>query len=152
MLELGRAWDEQIEASMSIEPEIPPAVEALIGHRVRTIEELETLLLLARERRFWDALAVANALKLSEGMAVAALQGLVQAQLVAQVGDASPLPYVFAPLNHSLREATDQLIRYYSENRFELVMLISARAIERLRTGVLQRFADSFQAGTKRHE
>ena len=137
---------------MCIEPEIPSAVDALIGHRVRTIEELETLLLLARERRFWDSLAVASALKLSEGLAVAALEGLVQAQLIAQIGSGSPLGYVFAPLNRSLKEATDQLIQYYSENRFELVMLISSRAIERLRTGVLQRFADSFQAGTKKHE
>jgi hypothetical protein len=123
---------------------LPPNVDALLRQEVRSVEELEVLVYLYKERRSRGSLEIAAALKLPEAGTVTALQALVLAKIVVQTGESSPLQYVFAPQG-DLGPAVEGLVRAYDENRVELIMLISERAMERLRTGVLRMFADSFR-------
>jgi hypothetical protein len=132
-----------------VDEALRPEVDALLGNQVRSIEELEIVVHLSKERRSRGALEIGSALKLPEGATVTALQGLVLAKAVVQTGESSPLQYVIAE-DPELRAALDGLVRAYDENRFELIMLVSERAIQRLRTGVLKMFSDSFEIKRRR--
>jgi hypothetical protein len=44
------------------------------------------------------------------------------------------------------------LLEVYESNRIELMMLLSANAIERMRTGALRAFADAFVIGRNRKD
>lgn len=128
--------------------DLPPDADALLGRQVRSLEELEVVVYLHNAGRSCHAQEIAVALRLPEAATVTALQGLVLNRLVVQTGSSSPLLYVLAA-EDELRAAVAGLARAYEANRVEVIVLVSERAIQRLRSGVLKMFSDSFRITRK---
>jgi hypothetical protein len=109
-------------------------------------EELETLLLVAREpARDWTATEVATLLNVPVESIASALESLLSAGILDRVQHRHPPAYRYAPRTDSLREEVLELQRAYSEERLTVMQMMSANALERVRTAALRRFADAFR-------
>lgn len=132
---------------MSAGERIPTAVTELLRDRVETYEQLEVLLALhATPHRPWHADALAEALRTSAELVAAALAGLVAGGLVATSGTGLRTEYRYAPDPERPDDAAavDALATAYATQRLELVKLMSANAIERVRAAAARTFADAF--------
>lgn len=113
---------------------------------VSSYEELEVLLLLAREARDWSAAQLAEALRAPADAIEAAAKSLVD---VGGLVDASAVAgerrFVFAPRSEQLRGLVAELALAYLERRLTIVQMMSANAVERVRGAAIRRFADSFR-------
>lgn len=134
---------------MSSEFTLPSAVDELVGNVIRSIEELEIMLLLTKSRRACTVQELARELGLSEAVALTALQGLVQAELVVRFVESSSREYVFDLRQPGVRPVIDQLAAVYESSRIEIIGLLSERAILRLRSGVHRMFSTTFPASTR---
>ena len=121
---------------------VSPLLEELLATSLRSVEEIDLLLCLHRQGEASTALELAGVVRLREASAVAALQNLVLSRLVVQEGDSSPLRYVFAPARAELRDAVDELARVYEDCRLDILLLISSKALERVRSGARRAFSD----------
>jgi hypothetical protein len=124
--------------------EIPEEIRSLLRDRIPSHEQLEVLLLMHSDpARQWAIEEFSDNLRISVILAEEAVQHLAAAGLVElfrQPGKAlrarGPLP-AYAGL-------VDRLAQVYRDARLEVVMLMSANAIERMRTGAVRAFADAF--------
>jgi hypothetical protein len=126
--------------------DLPEDVRAMLHERIESYEQLEILLLLRRERyEEWTVTGLAARLHVREELIGLALEGLRTAGLVAITG-AAPAPRFayYRPVSSDLDAAASRLDREYAERPIRIIQLMSANAIERLRTAALHTFADSF--------
>jgi hypothetical protein len=124
--------------------ELPEDVRALLHEHIESYEQLETLLLLRRERHEqWSAEGVAARLHVRAELVATALAGLAAGGLAAATGTA-PARFAYRPASSGLDAAVDRLERAYAERPILIIQLMSANAIERLRTAALHTFADAF--------
>jgi hypothetical protein len=129
--------------------DIPHAVRAWLYEHVRTYDELETLLLLHRQRdRDWSAAALAEALKIAPAVAAEALAEFARRGLAAP--GAAPDAFRYRPATPELELLVDHLARAYADDRLTVIELMTANAIERMRTGAMRVFADAFVVGRKK--
>jgi hypothetical protein len=113
---------------------------------VPSYEELEVLLLLAREARQWSAAELSEALSARDDVIAAAAASLVQTGgLVDIVTVGGQRRFVFAPKSAELAARVVELERAYVERRLAVVQMMSANAVERMRGAAIRRFADSFR-------
>lgn len=127
------------------EPEIPEDVRALLRTCVGSYEELEVLLLLAREPGDpVTAPAVADRVRAPVPVVVAALGTLVDAGLVEADPDGATFRY--RP-RADLGAAVAQLVEEARENPVAIIRVMSANAIERIRMSAVNMFADAFVLG-----
>jgi hypothetical protein len=113
---------------------------------VSSYEELEVLLLLAREARQWSAAELAAALSAREDVIEAAAESLVDVGcLVDAVTAVGQRRFIFAPNSLELGARVAELDRAYVERRLAIVQMMSANAVERMRGAAIRRFADSFR-------
>jgi membrane-bound ClpP family serine protease len=134
------------------QPLISDEVRALLVAHVRSHEQLETLLLLHRKRdQEWTVMSVSEALNISASAAAEALSELASGDLV-ELLHAESVPPRYRAAKTSLGPAVEHLAQAYSENRIELMKVLSANAIERVRTGALRAFADALVIGRKRND
>ena len=130
---------------MTDEAALPSDVRALVQDRVHSIEQLEALQLLSREReRAFLAPEVATALRLPLDAARSALEELVHAGFV-RASVETPLTFQYAPRDEALAARVDQLVAAYATHRVELLVLISKSAMNRVRTGALRTFSEAFR-------
>lgn len=124
--------------------DLPADVRALLHEHIESYEQLETLLLLRRERHGqWTARAVAERLRVQEELIDTGLAGLEASGLVQPDG-AAPPRVAYRPASPRLETAVDRLEREYAQRPILIIQLMSANAIERLRTAALHTFADAF--------
>ena len=125
--------------------DLPEDVRALLREHIETYEQLEVLLLLRRARHEkWTVAGLAARLQVRDELIDSALEGLRTAGLVA-VTAAAPAPhFAYLPATSSLDAAAGRLDRDYAERPIRIIQLMSANAIERVRTSALQTFADAF--------
>jgi hypothetical protein len=117
----------------------------LLREHVETYEQLEVLLLLHRDRnRTWNADAAGTALSLSPEAAADALDHLYGRGLLAMAPSGSARLFRYALTRGHTDEAVARLAREYGENRLEIIKLMSAYAIERVRTAAIRAFAVAF--------
>lgn len=137
---------------MTEESAIPARVRELLRSSIRSIEELELLLVLRRPvTRSWSAEQLGQELRLPEPMVVTALQALVLSKLAIQVGERSPLQYRYRVQEPEAEQIVGELMDAYTQHRLEVLMQISSNAIERVREGALRTFSDAFRwPGRKR--
>lgn len=122
----------------------------LLREHVETYEQLEALLLLQRDpKRTWSADAAGAALKISPEAAADALDHLSGRGLLAIAPSGSGRLFRYAPTRAHTDEAVERLAREYDQNRLEIIKLMSAYAIERLRTAAIRAFAGAFVLGRK---
>lgn len=131
----------------AILPEDPsPNLREFLREFVSSYEELEVLLLLAREARPWSAAELAEALSARDDVIAAAADSLVETgRLVETVTVGGQRRFAFAPQSAELRGRVIELDRAYAERRLAIVQIMSANAVERMRGAAIRRFADSFR-------
>lgn len=134
---------------MSGADELPPDVRALLHEHIESYEQLETLLLLRRERHEeWTGQRLAERLRVQAELIDTALAGLEASGLVQRAGTA-PARYAYRPASSGLDAAVGRLEQEYAERPILIIQLMSANAIERLRTAALHTFADAFVLNKK---
>ena len=134
---------------MSDPSDLPPDVRALLHEHIESYEQLETLLLLRRERHEqWTIEGLAARLRVRAELVETALASLKASGLVEATG-AAPARFAYRPSDSELDAVVGQLQREYSERPILIIQLMSANAIERLRTAALHTFADAFVLNKK---
>jgi hypothetical protein len=124
--------------------DLPDDVRALLHEHVESYEQLETLLLLRRERyEEWTIEGMAARLHVRAELIETALAGLKLSDLVEATGVA-PARFAYRPRSAALDAAAGRLEREYAERPILVIQLMSANSIERLRTAALHTFADAF--------
>jgi len=125
--------------------DLPTDVRALLHEHIETYEQLEILLLLRRERyEEWTLAALAARLHVGEELVGSALERLKSGGLVVMTA-AIPAPrFAYRPATPGLDATAGRLDREYAERPVRIIQLMSANAIERVRTAALHTFADSF--------
>jgi hypothetical protein len=123
--------------------DLPEAVRALLHDQLKSFEELEVLLLVrARPLERWTVESASSAVHLDPALVAQALAGLEASGLVARVvADAT---YQYRPLTPVLAAAVEGLAKAYREQHAAVMSQMSINAIERIRSGPLRVFADSF--------
>jgi len=131
--------------------DLPEDVCGLLREHIETYEQLEVLLLLRRERdEKWTVAALAARLQVRDELIASALEGLETAGLAVVTGEASATFFTYRPATPGLDAAAGRLDREYAERPIRIIQLMSANAIERVRTSALQTFADAFVLKKKR--
>jgi hypothetical protein len=124
--------------------ELPEDVRALLHEHIESYEHLETLLLLRRERyEQWTTEGLAARLRVRPELNEAALASLKASGLV-EATDAAPTRFAYRPASSGIDAAVGRLAHEYAERPILIIQLMSANAIERLRTAALHTFADAF--------
>jgi hypothetical protein len=113
---------------------------------VASYEELETLLLLARNAgREWTEGEVALALNATAESIGEALKCLREAGMLGVVQRSGNLLYCYSAGSDPNHERVVELQRAYDERRLNVVQMMSANALERVRGAAMQRLADAFR-------
>lgn len=124
---------------MSGEP-ISTEVKAFIARQIRSIMELECLLLLHKDAaRDWTASELCKELRVDEKWATQELADLAKRGL-AVPAEAAPTRFRYAPANATLKEVVDSLAAHYAERRVSIIELIYLKPSD-----PLQNFADAFR-------
>lgn len=119
-------------------------VQTLLRNQIESYEELELLIYLYRHPDEDHSIgSLMERLHLSGPAIHSALAALVSADLVVKASSEFPY-YRFAPRTPALHRSVADLANAYSERLIEIVKLMSANAIERVRTKALRTFADAF--------
>lgn len=130
---------------MSATDELPEDVRTLLHEHIESYEQLEVLLLLRRERyEAWTVAGLAARLHIREELVGSALDGLKAGGLVAATVAAPAPRFAYRPASSGLDAAAGRLDREYAERPIRIIQLMSANAIERVRTAALHTFADAF--------
>jgi hypothetical protein len=119
--------------------ELGERLRLFLRDNVSSYEALETLFLLARNAgRAWSAAEVAAELNVtleSIGEALAQLVGV--GGLVEVTRPSTSLLYRYAPSDDSRAQQVTQLLRAYDERRLSVVRMMSANALERVRSAAI---------------
>ena len=119
--------------------QIPENVQALLRDYVGSLEELLALLFLYKgSGRGWTVQETAEAVGVPVDEARQALANLRAGGLI--VGGEN----VFEYRSEASTATVELLARAYEENQVGVMMLLTANAVERIRTGALRAFADAF--------
>ncbi len=122
-------------------------VRLLLCMHVHTYEQLEALLLLhGAPGSDWTEEAVARQLGIPGESAAEALRALA-AQGVVVCMQRADVTRCYRGPREDLKAVIAQLAEVYEQNRLEVVRLMSANAIDRMRTAAMRAFADAFVLG-----
>lgn len=127
--------------------EVSYELRQLISQHLETMEQVEVLLLLARnEPRAWSVDDVASELRWSQRGAQQCLEELARGRLVRRVGSGAGATYEYAPTPPD-RESITTLMRLYDTRPLLLGRLIYDRP-----PTVARSFADAFRIRHRRGE
>jgi hypothetical protein len=120
--------------------ELPPNVQQLLRERIRSIEQLEILLLLREtEDRPWTTAEVYQKVRSSERSVGQALDELFRKGLLKTTSPASA-SFQFSPESVELKETVDQLAHLYAERRVRIVEAIYSEPVS-----AVDEFAKAFR-------
>lgn len=120
---------------------IPDDLGQLLRERVASLEVLEAMLLLRRDpTRSWPADELSERLSIPENLLEPVLGELVRHGLLATTDQR----WRYAPRTPELAADVDRLAVLYDERRLEVMRLLSAHALERIRDSAARTFADAF--------
>src|SRR5262245_47504134 len=123
---------------------LPQEVQDLLRGAVESYEHLAILLLAHRERlRGWSAVELAETLSIPPQLTQSAVSGLHAAELLRADSKEVPPQYRYAA-SGATDAAIARLALEYTQNPARVVRLLSAIAIERVRTSAVRTFADAF--------
>jgi len=125
--------------------QLDATVGQLLSEHVTSYEQLETLLLLhAHSERTWTVAQVAEHIRIDDANVALALMELCSHQLLERDAGRPVIEYHYNPANGLLAKAVDLLATAYRDQRLEIVRLMSANAIERMRSTAARTFSDAF--------
>lgn len=126
---------------------LPDDVREFLHDRVESFEQLRALLYLRQGReQAWSADELAQAIRLDREGVAEGLQKLCTDGFIVE--EANRYRYVVGSVE--LEATLDRLARAYRDELLEIMRLMSANAIERLRTAAIRTFADAFVLGRKK--
>ena len=132
------------------ESSLPKDVQAFLRDHMESYEQLEILLLLRTRRGdFWAPGAVSGELHLPELVAEQALLALRQHGLLSVEVLPNSQRFRFRPESAELEALVEKLAEAYADHRIEVVRLMTASSIERLRARAARTFANAFLLGKK---
>jgi len=132
------------------ESSLPPDVQAFLRDRMESYEQLEILLLLRTRRSdVWTPGAVSSELHLPELVAERALLALRQHGLLSVEVLPDSHRFRYRPESAELEALVEKLAEAYADHRIEVVRLMTASSIERLRARAARTFANAFLLGKK---
>jgi hypothetical protein len=129
---------------MSQSEDVPEDVRAFLSEHIQSYEQLEILLLLRREKMDWTAQRLSSHLKISPSLTEAALSELHSRGLVDSPLGASQVRYTGGSRLPDLEVTMGRLASVYAARPIEIIRLMTANAIERVRTAALRTFVDAF--------
>ncbi len=133
-----------------VEADLPAAVIALLRDRLRSLDQLQVLLILqARSDHRWTQEEVAEALKMPSTIAEEALRHLCAYEL-AEEHRAAATSYAFAPPARELALAVGALADTFRKDPLGVMKVMNEHALERVRVSALHTFADAFVLNRKR--
>jgi hypothetical protein len=125
--------------------ELPSDVQTLLRDHIESYEQLEVLLILRADRgTSWTEETLSPRLHLAASLVRAALDGLDSAGFVEARVHGSERRYSYLCQNDNVEATIGRLAAAYREYPIPIIKLMSANAIERLRTAALRTFADAF--------
>lgn len=125
--------------------ELDSQIQRLLSEHILSFEQLEAVLLLRSSApRAWRTQEVATALQVSGDAAHEALSALNARRLIAAATDDDELRYRFAPATAEIAQALERLADRYARHPVEILKLMSANAIERLRSSAARAFSEAF--------
>ena len=120
-------------------------VRDFLRDHVSTYEELEALVFLARRRRrSATAAEVGAGARMPTLIAVKALDDLRRGGLVDEVREDRRTSYVFWPATPELARVAERFVEVYEANPVDVIQLMSAAALDRLRSTASRAFAEAF--------
>lgn len=120
--------------------QLPPAVSQLLARYIRSVEQLEVLLLLhGQPHRSWSAADAYAVIRSSEGSIASRLDTFTKEGFLAQEKGPPPT-YRYAPQTTDLRSAVDETAAAYKTWRIRVVEAIFAPPSD-----PVQSFADAFK-------
>jgi hypothetical protein len=132
---------------------VPKDVRDFLREHIESYEHLEILLLFqAHPEKSWSSNSVAAELHVPGTIAEEALRFLCREALLGVEVGARAIRFKYAPRSPELAAQVKGLLRAYSEQRIEIMTLMTANAVERLRTSALRKFSDSFLLGRKKND
>lgn len=118
---------------------IPDEVRGFVVRHIESLEQLEVLLLLARDpARCWDAPGVAAEMRTSLPSVEGRLRDLERRGLLAPVDGTARFRY--APATPDLESAVTKLAEAYVNHRYSIIELIFSKPMDHIRV-----FADAFR-------
>jgi DNA-binding IclR family transcriptional regulator len=128
---------------------VPTDLQRFLRENIEALEDVELLALLGRDPDVpWSAEDAESALGLPEAGLSASLRRMRERGLVEPLDGAGQ--YVLTRRDKALRARILQLVRVYEKDRYDVIMLISEAAMERVRESMSRAFADAFVLGKKR--
>lgn len=119
-------------------------IQRFLLEHIASYEELEIVLLLCqRAERDWTAAQIAEETRMPAGACSAALEALQKQGLLAEGALAASFRY--APGSSALAAHVVRLAAFYQQQRLAVVQMMSANAVDRLRTAAIRRFAEAFR-------
>jgi hypothetical protein len=130
---------------------IPEDIGVLLRDGVGSLEGLEVLLLLRKDReRVWPIDEIARRLSIPQASIEPALLDPCHHGLLAHTRAPGVEAWQYAPRTAELEALVDRLASIYDDRRLEVMRLLSAHAMERIRNSAARAFADAFVFGRKK--
>ena len=142
-----------LSSAASMNDELGDKTRTLLRDFITSFEMLEIFLLLhANAARDWSAAEVTARARITDDLVARALESLSARGLIRGSPPLPPGRFQYSPGNRELADAADELARDFAERRAAVLSTMSTNAIERLRSGALNAFADAFILGSKRKD
>lgn len=120
--------------------QIPPDVREFVRREIKSVFQLEVLLLLHRTReRAWTVMEVSQELGIDPEIAEAQILGLMQLGLI-QASNTIPISYLYDPGDQNDEKIIENLALSYAKQRVAIFSLILSESNSRIR-----RFAEAFR-------
>jgi hypothetical protein len=136
------AWNEALASSIDL-----PALRAFLRSHVESYDDLEAILALHRASEPKSAAGLASELSIDANEAQQILDRFIGGHLVGAVQLGREVHFRYMPKTQELASMVELLVRAYAEERAKLMELMTANAIERVRSNALRMFADGFRWG-----
>lgn len=120
--------------------QIPPGVREFVRREIKSVFQLEVLLLLHRTReRMWTVMEISQELAIEPEVAEAQVVRLEDLGLI-QIRQTTPISYFYGPKDQNDEMIVEQLAFTYAKQRVGLFSLILSESDSRIR-----RFAEAFR-------
>jgi hypothetical protein len=137
---------------VSSEPFSEP-LRLLLKEVMTSFERLEVLLFLRKsEPEAFTASAIGKSLHIQAELAAEAVEGLAEQGLLIRAPEADAVSFRFAPRTPALQAVAEELATAYRDHSAAVLSTMSINAIERIRSGPMRAFADSFVFGKRRSD
>ena len=127
------------------ESELPPDVQTFLCEHIESYEQLELLLIVRADREScWTEETLGARLHIAASPVRAALDRLASAGLVQRQAHQGQNRYAYVCQSEAGEATIGRLAAAYRDYPIPIIKLMSANAIERLRTAALRTFSDAF--------